>query len=129
MKFTNNFLRATGCVCVVLGTAAAATLTPTASALPVDCSPESLQGTVNSVTASAGTYLASHPGANQAIMAVYGQPPADASATVRGYFTANPGEYHDLRGILAPIGEAQRQCNTTVLPPVLASAYTQFMAG
>ena len=33
---------------------------------------------------------------------------------------ANPGEYYDLRGILAPIGDVQRSCNVTVLPPVLA---------
>jgi heme-binding protein len=31
--------------------------------------------------------------------------------------------------ILAPIGDAQRQCNVTMLPPELASAYTEFMAG
>ena len=42
---------------------------------------------------------------------------------------ANPGEYYELRGILAPIGDVQRSCNVTVLPPVLASAYDRFMAG
>ena len=38
---------------------------------------------------------------------------------MRGYFTANPGQYYDLRGILAPIGDVQRQCNVSVLPPDL----------
>jgi heme-binding protein len=38
-------------------------------------------------------------------------------------------EYYDLRGILAPIGDAQRQRSGAVLPPVLASAYSEFMAG
>ena len=52
-----------------------------------------------------------------------------ASGTLRGYFTANPGEYYDLKGILAPIGDTQRQCNVSVLPPELSSAYTEFMAG
>ena len=41
---------------------------------------------------------------------------AGAEANLRGYFTANPSEYYDLRGILAPIGDTQRQCNVTVLP-------------
>ena len=57
------------------------------------------------------------------------QPRPDAAANVRSYFTAHPQEYYELRGILAPIGEAQRQCNTTVLSPELASAYAEFMAG
>jgi heme-binding protein len=37
--------------------------------------------------------------------------------------------YSDLRGILAPIGDTERQCNVTALPPRLESAYQQFMAG
>ncbi len=58
-----------------------------------------------------------------------GPAPQQAAANLRGYFTAHPQEYYDLRGILAPIGDAQRQCNVTVLPPSLASAYSEFMAG
>ena len=42
---------------------------------------------------------------------------------------SNPGEYYDLKGILAPIGDTQRQCNVSVLPADLASAYNEFMAG
>ena len=57
------------------------------------------------------------------------QPRPQAESDVRGYFTANPGEYYELKGILAPIGDKQRQCNVTVLPPELASAYDLFMAG
>ena len=45
------------------------------------------------------------------------------------YFTAHPQEYFDLRGILAPIGDIQRQCNTTGLSPDMESAYNEFMAG
>ena len=54
---------------------------------------------------------------------------AQAQANVRGYFTANPGEYYDLRGILALIGDVQRTCDVSVLPPNLSAAYDQFMAG
>jgi heme-binding protein len=69
------------------------------------------------------------PAANQAVGAAFSQPRDQAAATLRGYFTANPQEYYDLKGILAPIGDTQRQCNVSVLPPDLASAYTEFMAG
>ena len=45
----------------------------------------------------------------------------EAEANIRGYFTANPQEYYELRGILAPIGDTQRACNVSVLPPDLAA--------
>ena len=57
------------------------------------------------------------------------QPRPQAADTLRSYFTANPQQYYDLRGILAPIGDTQSQCNVSVLPPDLAAAYGQFMAG
>ena len=66
---------------------------------------------------------------NAAVTTAFSQPRDQAAATLRGYFTANPGEYNDLRGILSPIGDKQSQCNVAVLPPDLASAYGQFMAG
>ena len=61
-------------------------------------------------------------------------PPTDsrapqAASNLRSYFTAHPQEYYDLRGILAPIGDTERQCNVTALPPNLESAYHEFMAG
>lgn len=112
-----------------LGALAAAVLVaPTASAAP-DCSPAGLSNTVNSVTGSAHQYLANHPGANAVVSQAINQPRPEAAANVRSYFTANPREYYELRSILAPIGEAQSQCHTTVLSPELASAYAEFMAG
>ncbi len=57
------------------------------------------------------------------------QPRSTAAANVRSYFTAHPHEYYELRGILALIGEDQRQCQTTVLSAELASAYAEFMVG
>lgn len=109
--------------------AAAIAMAPGAAAEPDPCSPDAIRGTVDSATGQAQGYLDNHPGANQAITAAKGQPRPVAEAILRGYFTANPGEYYDLRGILAPIGDTQRQCNVTVLPPELASAYATFMAG
>ena len=114
----------------VIGGAAVAALTaPIASADSGLCSAGGVANTVNSVTGSAQQYLTTHPGAGQVLFAAAGQSPAQAEAAVRGYFTANPGEYYDLRGILAPIGDVQRQCNVSVLSPQLQAAYNLFMAG
>ena len=101
---------------------------PSAAAAP-DCSPGGVNATVSSVTDAAQGYLAAHPDANQVVMAAYGQSPAQAESSLRGYFTAHPQQYNDLRGILAPIGDTERQCNVSALPPNLESAYHTFMAG
>ncbi|BBZ74016.1 heme-binding protein [Mycobacterium paraseoulense] len=101
---------------------------PSAAATP-DCSPGGVNATVSSVQGSAEQYLAAHPGANQVVTAAYTQPRPDAASNLRSYFTAHPQEYYDLRGILAPIGDTERQCNVQALPPTLESAYQEFMAG
>jgi len=110
------------------GLAAAALSAPVASADDV-CSADGVANTVNAVTGSAQQYLAAHPGAGQVLYAAMRQAPGQAAPDVRGYFTANPQEYYDLRGILSPIGDVQQQCNVAVLPPMLEAAYNQFMAG
>lgn len=122
--------RAAAGVCAgLLGGLAAATIAaPTAVAAP-ECSASGVSNTVSSTLGSARQYLDTHPGANQAVSAAFSQPRPQAAATLRDYFTANPQEYYDLRGILAPIGDVQSQCNVSVLPPDLATAYDQFMAG
>ena len=114
--------------CLFGGMAAATIAAPSAAAAP-DCSAAGLAGTLTSVTGSARQYLDNHPGANQVLTAAYGQPRPQAAADVRAYFTAHPQEYYELRGILAPIGDAQQQCNVALLSPDLASAYDEFMAG
>ena len=109
-------------------TAATLIVAPSATAAP-DCSQAAVTSTVDSVTGSARQYLSAHPGANAVVNQAINQPRPQAAADVRSYFTANPHEYYELRGILAPIGEKQRQCQTTVLSPELASVYAEFMAG
>ncbi|MGV0853774.1 heme-binding protein [Mycolicibacterium phlei] len=117
------------CAAGLFGGLATATLAaPSAGAAP-DCSAAAVSGTVSSVTGDARAYLDTHPGANQAVTAAFSQPRPQASATLRGYFTSNPQEYYALRGILAPIGEVRQTCNISALPPELASAYSEFMAG
>ena len=114
--------------CLLGGIAAATIAAPNAAAAP-DCSAGGVSNTVNTTLGAARAYLNTHPGANQAVGAAFTQPRDQAAGTLRGYFTANAQEYYDLKGILAPIGDTQRQCNVSVLPPELASAYTEFMAG
>ena len=114
--------------CVLAGAVAALVAAPTASAAP-DCSPSGVANTVSSATGSAQGYLNNHPGANQVVTAAYSQPQPVAASNLRSYFTANPTAYYELRDILAPIGDTQRQCNVAVLPPGLATAYDEFMAG
>ncbi|CAM4114051.1 hypothetical protein MB901379_04596 [Mycobacterium basiliense] len=109
---------------IVLGVVVA----PSAAATP-DCSPAGIDATVSAVTGAAQQYLAAHPGAGQVVSAAYGQPRGEAAANIRGYFTAHPQEYYDLRGILAPIGDTERQCQVTALPPNLEAAYHEFMSG
>jgi heme-binding protein len=101
---------------------------PSAVAAP-DCSPSGVNTTVSSATGAAQQYLAAHPDANQVVMAAYGQPRPQAESDLRSYFTSHPNEYYDLRGVLAPIGDTERQCNVTALPSNLESAYREFMAG
>ncbi len=115
--------------CSLLGGLAAATIAaPIASAAP-DCSAAGVASTVSSVTGSANQYLSTHPGANAVVTATKNEPRPQAETDLRGYFTAHPQEYVELRGILAPIGDTQTQCNTSVLSPDLESAYNEFMAG
>lgn len=114
--------------CLVGGMALATIVAPSASAAP-DCSPAGINGTVDSVTIAAQQYLAAHPGAGGVVSAAVTQPRDVAAVNIRNYFTANPSEYYELRGILSPIGDTQRACNTTVLPPYLAGAYAEFIAG
>ena len=110
--------------CLLGGMAIGIVGAPSAAAAP-DCSPAGVNATVSSVTGSARQY----PGANQVVNAAYDQPRPQAASSLRTYFTAHPREYTDLRGILAPIGDTERQCSVTALPPELESAYHEFMAG
>lgn len=132
MKFSSNVasrrVAAASAGCLLGGVVMGVVGAPSAAAAP-DCTPDGVNATVSSVTGVAQQYLAAHPGANQVVTAAYGQPRGEAAANIRGYFTAHPGEYYDLRGILAPIGDTERQCNVSALPPNLESAYHEFMAG
>src|ERR1700758_5726306 len=107
--------------CLLGGMALGIIGAPSAAAAP-DCSPAGVNATVSSVTGAAQQYLAAHPDTNQVVMAAYGQSPAEAESSLRGYFTAHPQQYTDLRGILAPIADTERQCNVSALAPNMEGA-------
>jgi heme-binding protein len=88
-----------------------------------------VKATVSSATGAARQYLNAHPDANQAVTAAFNQPRSQASSSLRDYFSSHPQEFSDQRGILAPIGDTERQCNVTALPPHLESVDQEFMAG
>ena len=115
--------------CVLGGLAGATIAAPTAAAAPVGCSAGEVSSTVNSSIGSARQYLDNRSG-RQSGGDGRAQPTAAAGGgRCAGLLHANPREYYELRDILAPIGDVQRQCDVTALPPGLASAYDQFMAG
>ena len=128
-KFSGKYMRrhAAG-FGLLAGLAMSPMAAATAWAAP-DCSAAGVSSTVSSVTGSATQYLGNHPGANAVVTAARNEPRGQAATDLRNYFTAHPQEYVELRGILAPIGDTQRQCNTAVLSPDLESAYNEFMAG
>jgi len=96
---------------------------PAASAAP-DYSPSEVANTVSSVTGSARDHLKQPPGY---------QPGGDrcilpAAVDGRGHSAVLPHRKPDrvrAAGILAPIGDIQRQCRDAVLP----AGHDQFMAG
>jgi hemophore-related protein len=121
-------LAGTAAGCLIAGFALATAGAPSAVAA-TDCSPDAVANTVSATMSSARSYLAAHPEANEIMTPALDQPGPQTAATVRQYFTAHPLQYLQLRGILAPIGETQQQCNVSLLSPEKASAYDQFMAG
>jgi hypothetical protein len=84
--------------------------------------------TVSATWGSARQYMNNHPGATRSST-------RRSTSRVAGgvgrslVLHRQPCEYYDLKGILAPIGDKQRQCNVTVLPPQLLRPTTRSMAG
>jgi heme-binding protein len=125
-------LSATTCRAVIgafsafaVAAAAAATVgLPTAGAAP--CSASGLASTASGVMADAGTYLAAHPGADDALTKAGSQPTDEAKANVQSYFTGHPGEFLDLKGIAKPLTDLRAQCGVAVSPGQLAALVESF---
>ncbi|CAN5688787.1 heme-binding protein [soil metagenome] len=113
--------------CVLGGIATIAIAAP-ANAAP--CTASQATGTISSVSGAASQFLAAHPGADQALTNAASQSPDDARASVRSYFTANPGEYLELKGITRPLVDLQNQCGVNGLGGAdLLSAFNEFQNG
>jgi hemophore-related protein len=117
-----NTAKRSGLVCgaalVVIGGFFAA---PVGRAAP--CTASGLATTASGVLGQAGGYLEAHPEANDVLTAAATQPPQEARAAVRAYFTAHPDEYLALRGIAAPLTDMRAQCGVAVSPGQLATLF------
>jgi heme-binding protein len=106
------------------GVAAFTLALPTASAAP--CTASGLASTASGVMASAGTYLAVHPGADDVLTKAGSQPTDEAKASVQSYFMGHPGEFLDLKGIAQPLTDLRAQCGVAVSPGQLAALVESF---
>jgi hemophore-related protein len=114
--------------CLLAGIAAATITAPAANAAP--CSASGATGTISSVSGAASQFLIAHPGADQVLTNAASQSPDDARASVRAYFTANPGEYLELKGITRPLVDLQKQCGVSGLGGAdLLQAFNEFQNG
>lgn len=108
--------------CALGGVAAATIALPTATAQPA-CNASGFATTAGGVLSAAGGYLATHPGANDVLTRAASQPAGEGEASVRGYFTAHPNEFVDLRNIARPLIDQRNQCGVTVQPGQLATLF------
>jgi len=87
-----------------------------AGAQPDPCSAGNAATTASQVLAAAGAYLTSHPDADAVLTEAAKLPAAQAQESVRGYFTAHPNEYFDLRGIAQPLTDLRNRCGVSLSP-------------
>lgn len=105
----------------LLGLAAATIALPTASAQP-QCTAAGLSSALGTVSAQTGSYLSSHPGANDAVTNA-GAQGAGGENAVRSYFVAHPQEWADLQRIAQPLRALRQQCQVDVAPAEIARLY------
>lgn len=93
---------------------------PTAGAQP-QCTAAGLSNAIGVVGAQTGDYLASHPGANEAVTNAGGTP--DPEGAIRAYFIAHPQEWVDLQRIAQPLRTLRQQCSVQVAPTDIARLF------
>jgi hemophore-related protein len=108
---------AMGAVVVLTST----TTPPAADAAPAQCTASGLASTASGVLSQAGTYLDSHPDANNVLTAAANQPPDEAKSSVRGYFASHVNELLELQNIAQPLSSLRDQCGVSVSPSQLAN--------
>ncbi|GLE50943.1 heme-binding protein [Mycobacterium montefiorense] len=107
----------------ILGCVLCVMIAPTAGAAPDPSSASGVAATASGVLNAASGYLDGHPDANNVITAAVNQSPADAKASVRGYFLSHPGEALELKGIAQPLLDLRSQCNNSISPDQLAALF------
>jgi hemophore-related protein len=107
--------------CAVGAVVAGGIALPMAGAAP--CKASGYASTASGVLNAAGGYLDAHPGADDVLTAAANQPAAEADSSVRGYFTAHPNEYLDLKNIVQPLRDVRNQCGVNVTPTQLATLF------
>jgi heme-binding protein len=114
---------------VIPSCAACLIVAPTAVAAPDPCSASGLAATSSGVLNAASGYLDGHPDVNNVLTAAVNQSPADAKASVRGYFLGHVGEALELKGIAQPLLDLKGRCNAGVTPDQLAALFDALSAG
>lgn len=102
---------------------ASATLAiPTAAAQP-ECTAAGLSSALGTVSSATGSYLSSHPRANEVITNSGALPAGEAENAIRQHFIANPGEWAELQSIAMPLRNLRQQCNVDVAPAEIARLF------
>lgn len=107
----------------------AATVTAPSAVAADPCTASGLASVASGVLADAGGYLDTHPGANDVLTKAATQPPEEAKAAVRAYFSSNPGEFLDLRRIAGPLRDLRNQCGVTITPNQFATLFDAMATG
>lgn len=113
----------TAIVLAAVGLLGGAAVSRPADAAPDQCTAAGLATTASGVLSGAGGYLGGHPEANDVLTSAVQQSPADARASVRGYFAGHVGELMDLQHIAQPLSDLRNQCGVAVSPGQLATLF------
>lgn len=95
---------------------------PTAAAQP-QCTAAGLSSALGTVSSATGSFLSSHPEANEVITNAGALPDGEAENAIRQYFVANPGEWAELQSIATPLRNLRQQCDVDVAPAQIARLF------
>jgi hemophore len=102
------------------GAAFAALAVPSATAATDPCAASELARTIGAVATSMGTYLESHPEANQALTTISQQQAGPQSlGAVKTYFDANPQVAKDMQLLQQPLVTLSARCKLPISLPQL----------
>jgi hemophore len=99
------------------GLAAAALALPSATAAPNPCVASEIARTIGSVSTNTGNYLDAHPATNTALTNAAQQPGAQAIASLKSYFDANPQVSKDMQSMQQPLAGLSSQCKLPITVP------------